>query len=250
MYFQLIRSATVRIEYAGHLFVFDPYLAAKHSQPSWGGKSPNPLVELPCSPEEVLAGVEAVFISHLHADHFDPTAQQLLPKEVPLICQPEDIQELTSKGFVNLHPVVGTVTWGDVKVIRTICQHGSGEVLKAMGNTSGFILQAPNEPTFYWAGDTVLCQPVIDVINSYQPEVIVTHSRGAVWGDHTLIVMDAAQTIQICRLAPESYVIATHMDSVDHATITRKALREYANTSGINSTQLLIPRDGEHLILD
>jgi L-ascorbate metabolism protein UlaG (beta-lactamase superfamily) len=35
MQLQLIRSATLRIEYAGHTFVIDPYLAAKHSRPSF-----------------------------------------------------------------------------------------------------------------------------------------------------------------------------------------------------------------------
>jgi len=85
MQFQLIRSATLRIEYAQHTFVIDPYLAAKHTRPTIAGISHNPLVDLPCSPLEVIAGIEMVIVSHLHSDHFDPAAQDLLPKNIPIL---------------------------------------------------------------------------------------------------------------------------------------------------------------------
>jgi hypothetical protein len=68
------------------------------------------------------------------------------------------------------------------------------------------------------------------------------------WGDHVLIVMDAVQTVTVCRAAPNSTVIATHMESLDHATVSRKALREYAGAQGIGSERLLIPLDGEKLV--
>jgi L-ascorbate metabolism protein UlaG (beta-lactamase superfamily) len=35
---------------------------------------------------ELLRGVDAVFVSHLHSDHFDAAAQQLLPKDLPILC--------------------------------------------------------------------------------------------------------------------------------------------------------------------
>jgi hypothetical protein len=43
-------------------------------------------------------------------------------------------------------------------------------------------------------------------------------------------------------------VIATHLDSLDHATISREALRTYAEANGIGPAQLLIPADGEELV--
>ncbi len=87
MQIQLIRNATLRLQYAGLQLLTDPYLAAKHSRPSFTGKSPNPLVELPIPPEEVIAGVDGVLVSHLHSDHFDPAARDLLPKDIPILCQ-------------------------------------------------------------------------------------------------------------------------------------------------------------------
>jgi len=249
MQIQLIRSATLRIEYAGHTFVIDPYLAAKHTRPSFAGISANPLVDLPCSPLEVIAGIEMVIVSHLHSDHFDPAAQDLLPKHTPILCQPEDEQNISGKGFRNIMPVKQEIIWEGITVSRTPCEHGSGEVLKEMGDASGFLFHSRNEPSVYWAGDTIWCEAVAGVISRYQPDVVITHSCGAVWGQHVLIVMDAAQTVILCRAAPNSIVIATHMESLDHATISRQALRQYATANGIRLEQLRIPLDGERIVL-
>jgi hypothetical protein len=59
--------------------------------------------------------------------------------------------------------------------------------------------------------------------------------------------MDAKQTISVCLAAPYSTVVATHMESLDHATVTRRALREYADAHGIGPEKLLIPLDGEKI---
>jgi hypothetical protein len=117
-----------------------------------------------------------------------------------------------------------------------------------MGPASGFIFQAAHEPTVYWTGDTIWNDTVADLIRRTQPQIIITHSCGAVWGEQVLIVMDAAQTVAVCRAAPGSIVVATHMDALDHATVSRDALHHYAAASGIRPEQLLIPGDGETLV--
>lgn len=248
MKLQLIRSATLRIEYAQHRFVIDPYLAAKHSRPSFAGKSPNPLVDLPCAPQDVIADIEWVIVSHLHSDHFDPAAQALLPKETPILCQPGDEAQIEAKGFRRVIPVVDTLTWQDMTITHAPGQHGTGKVLHEMGRAAGFVFQAERELTVYWAGDTIWNEAGADVVVRMRPQIIITHSCGAVWGEQVLIVMDAAQTVAVCRAAPASIVVATHMDSLDHATISRAALRQYAEAQGIGDDRLRIPADGETLI--
>jgi L-ascorbate metabolism protein UlaG (beta-lactamase superfamily) len=247
MQIQLIRSATIRLGYAQKTFIIDPYLAAKHARPSYTGASPNPLVDLPCSPLEAIASIEMVLISHLHSDHFDPAAQDLLPKGITILCQPEDKTEIVSKGFHNVIPVTSTFNWQGIAITRTPCQHGTGEVLKEMGNASGFVFHSGSEPTVYWVGDTTWCEAVANVISWARPDVIITHSCGAVWGNQVLILMDAAQTLAVCRAAPNSKVIATHMEALDHATVTREALRKFAEANGIGPEKLLIPSDGEKI---
>jgi L-ascorbate metabolism protein UlaG (beta-lactamase superfamily) len=245
MHIQLIRSATIRLTYAGHTILIDPYLAARFSRPSYTGRSPNPLVELPCTPQEAIAGTELVLISHLHSDHFDPAACDLLPKELPILCQPQDGARLVEMGFQDVRPLVDPAQWQGITIARTPCQHGSGKVLAEMGEASGFVLRAPGEPTVYWAGDTVWFPGVANTIARERPDVIVTHSCGAMWGEGVLILLDAAQTAAVCQAAPWATVVATHMEALDHATVTRQALREYVTAQGIGPERLRIPADGE-----
>jgi L-ascorbate metabolism protein UlaG (beta-lactamase superfamily) len=117
-----------------------------------------------------------------------------------------------------------------------------------MGRISGFVFAAEGEPTLYWTGDTVLCADVQDAIRRFQPAVIVAHASGASWPDGTgqrqLIVMDAAQAIALCEATPASTIIATHMEALDHATVSRAELRAAADANGITPARLLIPDDG------
>ncbi|HWR44283.1 MBL fold metallo-hydrolase [Sporomusa sp.] len=248
MKIRLIRSATIRLEYAGKKFIIDPYLAAKHAMPSYTGKSPNPLVDLPCKPFQVIEGIDMAIISHLHSDHFDPTAQRLLPQELPILCQPGDESAIKAKGFHRVVPVIDRITWENIEISRTACQHGSGEVLQEMGAASGFVFKNENEPTVYWAGDTIWCKAVENIISQVKPSIIITHSCGAVWGEHVPIVMDAEQTVKVCLAAPTSTIIATHMEALDHTTISRDCLKKYAEAKGIRAEQLLIPSDGETVL--
>ena len=246
MKLQLIRNATLKLDYAGRTLLVDPYFAPKHSQPSFAGRSPNPLVELPLGIDEILAGVELVIVSHLHEDHFDEVAMELVPKHLPIICQPGDEAQIRGAGFTEVRPLIDSMMWEGLTLTRREGSHGLGPVLDDMGSVMGFSLEAAGEPSIYWAGDTVLYPPVADVIRTTGPDIIVTHSCGALWnGD--LIVMDAEETIAVCEIAASSLVISTHMEALDHATIGREDLRGAAEARGIPASRLLIPADGEVL---
>lgn len=250
MRLRLFRNATQRLHYAGHEMLLDPYFAPKHSRPSFAGRSPNPLVDLPCPPGEIMAGAEVLIVSHLHSDHFDPEAQRLLPKDLPVLCQPGDEDAIRGHGFERVTPVDGTVEWNGVTLTRAPGQHGTHAAeLAEMGTVSGFVFQAPGEPTLYWAGDTILYGPVREVLARFRPDVVVTHSSGAMWKGSGPIVMDAAQTLEVCRALPGARVVAIHLDSLDHGEVSRQGLREQARAAGIPDTRLLIPADGEMLEL-
>ncbi len=247
MQIQLIRNATLRLTYNNHIILIDPYFAPKHSLPSFADKSKNPTVELPIDTTSIMNGVELVIVSHLHTDHFDSVAKTLLPKNLPLLCQSGDETAIREAGFQNVQPLEDTTVWNGLTITRTDGQHGEGETATLMGNVSGFVFAAPNEPTLYWAGDTIWYAPVERVIRLYKPDVIVTHSCGATWKGSPPIVMDAAQTVGVCRSAPTSQVVAVHMEALDHATVSRNELRDYASYHDVSPRQLLIPDDGEVL---
>lgn len=243
----LIRNATLRLTYAGHTFLIDPYLADKHSLPAYANISRNPLVDLPLPAAEIIAGSEMTVLSHVHTDHFDAAAQARLPKDRLLLCQPVNEATIRDKGFQNVTPIVATYAWHNLRIQRVPGHHGTSPgILQTMGPVSGFVLQAASEPTVYWVGDSVWYEEIAAAIDQWQPDVIVTHSGGAVWGsERELIIMDAAQTVTVCQYAPRSTVIATHLEALDHCLTTRAELRQAAENAGISPTQLLIPADGE-----
>jgi L-ascorbate metabolism protein UlaG (beta-lactamase superfamily) len=249
MRIRLLRNATQRVFYGGVSWLWDPYLAPRFSRPSFTGASPNPLVELPCKAEQAVADVEAAIVSHLHSDHFDPLGRRLLPKAVPLFCQPWDREEIEREGFRDVRPVEDSALCREVSIHRVAGRHGSDAVLEEMGRASGFVLQSAGEPTVYWIGDSIWCEEVARSIQHFDPRVIITHSCGAVWGGGVLIVMDAAQTLEVCRAAPRSIVIAVHMEALDHGTVSRRELRERAEAAGIPPSRLRIPQDGEEIQL-
>jgi L-ascorbate metabolism protein UlaG (beta-lactamase superfamily) len=248
MKLRLIRNATIKFDILGRTILVDPFFAPKGTRPSFTGRAPNPLVELPIGTDEILNGVELVIVSHLHPDHFDPVAQSLVPKHLPLICQPGDEDKIRSLGFANVTPLDEPIDWQGIHIERRKGSHGLGPVLEKMGSVMGFSISAENEPTVYWAGDTVLYPAVEAIIGESRPDVIIIHPCGARW-DGDLILMDAEQAVAVCRLGPAAAVVATHMDALDHATVTRDDLRRYASEQGITSQQLLIPEDGAELTL-
>src|SRR5262249_8134207 len=249
MKLRLFRNATLKLDDAGWTVLIDPYLASKHSLPSFTGRSPNPMTELPASIEEILDGVELVVVSHLHTDHFDGVAKARVPKDLPLICRPGDEIKIAEAGFTDIRPLLDVFDWNGLVFTRREGSHGLGAVVDKMGPVMGFTLAARDEPLIYWTGDTVLYPPVIATIKETLPPIIVTHSCGAKW-DGDLIVMDEEQTIATCELAKDARVIAVHMEALDHATVTRADLRCAAQAKQISERQLLIPDDGDILVFE
>jgi len=249
MELQLIRNATLKLKYGGKVFLIDPYLGKKYSQPSFAGISKNPTIDLPFSIEDILQGVNIILVSHLHPDHFDKKAEKVIPKSQQIICQPEDFEAISTKGFMNVQALESELAFDDIILTRTTGQHGQGDRLFMMGNVSGYIFQHKDEPTLYWMGDTIWYKDVQNIVERIKPDVIVTHSCGAIWVDgEEPVIMDEKQTIAVCEFAPNVKVVATHMETLDLATITRKELRDFANDNGISDEQLIIPKDGEKII--
>jgi L-ascorbate metabolism protein UlaG (beta-lactamase superfamily) len=244
MQLQLIRNATLKLRYGGRTILVDPDFGPLHSRRSFTGRSPNPMVELPLPIADILAAVDLVIVSHLHADHFDEVAKAALPKHLPLLCQLGDEGKIAEAGFESVTPLEHFLRIGSIVLKRHPAQHGTGAVIDKMGSVMGFSLEAPGEPTLYWCGDSVLHPPLREAVAATDPDVIVAHSCGARW-DETLIVMDAGQTLDLCEAAPRTTVVAAHMEALDHATVDRAALRQAAAARGIPPGRLLIPADGE-----
>ena len=245
MNIQLIRNATMKMTYAGRTLLTDPMLAPKDAYKPFAGIARNPTIELPMPVEAVVQGIEAVAVSHDHPDHFDQTARDVLPKTVPVFCQPQDEAQISQAGFTTVIAVETTTTWEEITITRTDGRHGSGKVLDFIGSVSGFVFEAGGEPTVYWVGDSIWCGPVEESIDQFKPDIIVTHSGGARLPGYETIIMDAEQTLTTAKSAPQSKVVAIHLEALDHCGVSRRALRQMAQNEAIPRSRLIIPQDGE-----
>jgi L-ascorbate metabolism protein UlaG (beta-lactamase superfamily) len=105
-------------------------------------------------------------------------------------------------------------------------------------------LEAEGEPTLYIAGDTIWCTPVSDALTKFQPDVIVVNAGGARFLQGDPITMSGDDVVDVCQAAPESTVIAVHMEAINHCLLTRAQLREHLKEIHVNE-QVLIPAEGE-----
>ena len=89
--YHFIRNATARLTYGGKTFLLDPMLSDKVQVPSFAGIATNPIVDLPIPAAQVIADIDVVIVSHLHGDHFDSAASDLLEKTIPVLKGKRDL---------------------------------------------------------------------------------------------------------------------------------------------------------------
>jgi L-ascorbate metabolism protein UlaG (beta-lactamase superfamily) len=246
MELRLVRHATLLVDIGGRRMLVDPMLSragAVDPVPDTANPRRNPLVELPTPAAEVVAGVDAVLVTHLHDDHFDGAAAESLDAGTCLVCQPADAKALRERGFRDVRPVDGALDVGGVGVARTRGRHGKGAIGERMGEVCGFVLGAPGEPVLYVAGDTIWCAEVDRALAEHDPDVVVVNAGAARFLEGDPITMDADDVIATARAA-RGAVVAVHMEAVNHCGLTRAQLADAAAAAGVD---VVIPADGEAL---
>ncbi len=248
MIIQQIRNATLKIKYSSITFLIDPWLqdqgtgfSAKAVRPEMQGIK-CPMNALPDTPDRILKDVDYCLVTHLHFDHFCP---DYLPKDLRIIAQNhEDAEKIRQMGFENAAAFESEhLNIDGVAIHKTKAIHGdSEEVVKKMGEVCGYIFEAPGEKCLYLAADTIYCQEVEQSIKRYQPEVIILNCCEATTPLGRLI-MNLFDAENVCQAAPEAIVIASHLNSVNHALLTRKDIIEFANEKGLSAIKA--PEDGE-----
>ena len=249
MQIQLIRSATLVVSFAGHTFLVDPMLGPAGSMdPIENTPNPrrNPLVELPFDAQtldDLLARIDAVLVTHTHRDHWDPAAIEVLPKGIPILCQPDDEARIRTDGFAEVLPVDARLMWRDIELIKTGGRHGTGAIGRQMAPVSGFALRAAGEGTLYIAGDTIFCPEVEEALLENSPDVTVVNAAAARFLSGGPIVMTAEDVVRVCLTLPTTRVIAVHLEALNHCPLTRDELQEKLREEGLLQ-QVEIPEDG------
>nr|WP_219884436.1 MBL fold metallo-hydrolase [Orenia metallireducens] len=199
---------------------------------------------MPTSIDNII-NVDAVILTHLHLDHFDEVAKDLLPKDIKVFVQDKkDAKELRDAAFKNIEILHKDTVYEDIKLAKTPGQHGRGEILKIAGNVCGVVFKHPNEKTLYVAGDTICYEGVREVIATHKPEIIVVNAGDNQFLDSDSLIMGKDDIYEVYKTALNAKIIASHMEAINHWTLSREELKSFINEKGISS-DVLVPDDGE-----
>lgn len=250
MQIRQIRNATIVLNYGEMTFLIDPFLAPKGAYPPFPNtpnqELANPTAELPIPVNEIIQ-VDAVIVTHLHPDHFDAAAIEALPKDIRMIAQSaQDAKVIEEAGFHNVEWLDSISEIGEIRLHRTAGKHGVGPIGHLMGEVSGVVFSHADEPTLYIAGDTIWCNDVQAAIHAHHPEVIVVNAGAAQFLEGDPITMTKEDVYRTYKEAPQSTIIVSHMESVNHCLLTREELKGYIAGKGLSS-HILVPADGESL---
>jgi L-ascorbate metabolism protein UlaG (beta-lactamase superfamily) len=233
----LVRNATVIVEIAGKRILVDPMLDDAGARPpidNTANPVPNPTVPLPFPAEEAVRGLDAVIVTHRHRDHLDARAEELLPRDVPVCCQPEDEEALRDLGL-DARAVEASTDLDGLTVARTPVRHGTGRMAELLAPASGFVLD-----DLYLAGDTVWYEGVEETIAHYRPRVAVVNAGAAEFLEGGLIIMGIDDVREVAAHVPT--VVAVHLEALNHCFLSRAELR-------VALPAVLVPEDGETLEL-
>ncbi|RPJ99084.1 MBL fold metallo-hydrolase [Priestia endophytica] len=245
-----IRNATIIVEYANKKFLIDPMLAEKGTYPPFPGSvkqdQNNPVVSLPISVDDIISGVDAVILTHLHLDHFDEAAQRLLPKDIKMFVQnEEEAKEVQNAGFQNVEVLTKNTVFEGIQLVKTRGEHGRGEeLLKLMGEVCGVVFKHPSEKTLYVAGDTVWYEGVQEELDTHEPDIIIVNGGDNQFIEYGSLIMGKEDIYEVHKTAPNSKIISVHMEAVNHWTLSREELKNFSREKGFLNS-ILIPEDGE-----
>ena len=250
-----VRSATIIVEYNNKKFLIDPWLMPKDYMPGFdsaiNSQIRQPRVELPFGIEKIV-DVDAVIITHIHPDHWDEFAEKALDKNIKVFVQSSvDKDYVISKGFTNVEIIQESgIEYNAITLYKTGTQHGKREIIKPLCDSVGMpydamgvVFKSNDEKTLYIAGDTILCEEVKAALEKYSPDVIVVNACAATVLNGERLIMNIDDVKEVLQNAPNAKVIASHMDTVSHLSLTRNDLKEFKNKNNIDN--LLIPEDGE-----
>ena len=243
-----IRNATIIVIYNDKRFLIDPWLMPKDFMPGFEGAMNSevrqPRVDLPKDFDINHLPLDAVILTHFHPDHFDEFAVNALDKNIPFFVQNEtDLNIIKNFGFND-------TDFEGVKLFKTQCQHGRREVVKPMCeqigmpyDAMGIAFKSNKEKTLYVAGDTIWCEEVKQAIDKFNPEIIIINACGAtvLVGKGERLIMDIEDTKAISKYAKNSTIIASHMDTVSHLTVTREDIK------ALKLNNVVVPDDNKIL---
>lgn len=192
--------STVLVEIGGVRVLTDPVLLPRVSALL--------RVSAPCDPR-VLAGVDLVVISHLHADHLHLPSLRLLGRNIPLVMPVGAAGFLRRKGFTDICELAPgqSVEVGDLRVRATHAVHdGFRQPFGPRAMAVGYLLQ-DGRRSVYFAGDTEVFEGMAGLDDRLDVALLPVWGWGPRLGPGHL---NPAQAGEAARLLEPRFVLPVH----------------------------------------
>ncbi len=171
--------------------------------------------------------VDVLLISHLHADHFDKEAKEILNKDLTTVVPTANKETLLKWGF---HNTTG-LKWNDtitfkkdfetLKIIAVKALHAHDEHLNTeLGRVNGYIIEyndGKNTFRIYWTGDTVWFDEIEDYKKFGKINLLIPN-MGAVGADGNIgrRGLDATECMKIILCLNPTLIIPVHHSTFSH----------------------------------
>ncbi|WP_028974780.1 MBL fold metallo-hydrolase [Spirochaeta cellobiosiphila] len=244
--FTHFRHGTSILNIDGKTILIDPLFAPKGSYPPvfmTHNDHRNPLIDLPVDYQQLL-DVNGVLVTHGHNDHFDKNAQEVLPKNIPLICQAWEAPGYCEMGFTNCHPIDESLIWNEMKWSRIEGTHGGRMFNKRLGRSSSYLISNQEGIKILVTGDTLLTGKQKKIIRDLNPHIIIANGGKATlkWGGK--ITMSHKDILCLSRICPDSQIYLVHLDSYNHCKDTSDRLSKKTD----KNKNIILPEVGKTII--
>jgi L-ascorbate metabolism protein UlaG (beta-lactamase superfamily) len=169
-----------------------------------------------------LPPLDAVLLSHLHADHFDRVARDSLDKQLPIVTTPQAADKLEGRGFSATVPLdpwsTHEIVSGDhrLRVTATPGTHGPGVIGRLLPPVMGSVVELERNGetvTRFWITGDTLFRPELAAVRERFPDLdaMVIHLGGTrLLG--ILLTMDGRQGTDLVELIRPPVTIPIHYD--------------------------------------
>lgn len=243
--FTHIRHATSILEINKQRILIDPMLSERESMPAVilsANKLKNPLTDLPFSAESFIRDIDWLLLTHLHFDHFDRKAIDLISKKTPVLCSSLDKGKLNRLGFSTIHVIDNEHETDGIKFSRFPAVHGKGLLKFLMGKGSSYLIEFQGFKIFL-TGDCLLTATLKDNLKIIRPDIVIVNAGAARFRIGKPITMSIFDVQEISKILKSSKIFMVHLDALNHCSETQ----DYCKNQLQGYSNILIPTNGEEI---